>query len=87
MGNWHTVLQCVDCVPEFQIKLAKDLAAAEEVFEPKKWSLGSDFTTGTEPRLSIWMEACNAETFCNWPDHISAPFYFPGCHTGSMQYS
>ncbi len=33
VGNWHTVLQCVDCVPEFQVKLAKDLAAAEEVSE------------------------------------------------------
>ena len=31
VGNWHTVLQCIDCVPEFRVKLTKDLAAAEKV--------------------------------------------------------
>jgi Trk K+ transport system NAD-binding subunit len=33
VGNWHTVLQRVDFVPEFRVKLAKELAAAEEVSE------------------------------------------------------
>ena len=33
VGNWHTVFSRVDCVPEFRVKLTKELATAEEVSE------------------------------------------------------
>jgi Trk K+ transport system NAD-binding subunit len=33
VGNWHTVFSRVDCVPEFQVKLTREIAAPEEVSE------------------------------------------------------